>query len=152
ELTFWEQILLSGGAARAVTGIYHSPEARTRLVNQWFVASLGRDASAAEQQAFVGALVGGLSQEQAYGALLATDEYYLHAAAGGPATDTAYIQSLFHQLLHRDPSATELNNFLTTVLPAHGRPGAAASILGSPEYRGNVIRDAYTHLLLRTQP
>jgi lysophospholipase L1-like esterase len=155
ELTSWEIVLLNGGSGPVARAINQSAEARTHLVDTWYATFLGRRPGPNEEQAFVQLLVSGLSEEKVLGAILSSDEYYQHAAqlvGANAATDATYVQALFSQLLERQPGVDEITNFTGTILPAMGRQGVTALILGSPEFRALVVNSFYNSLLQRPAP
>jgi hypothetical protein len=157
ELSFWEQDLLINGQGAAVQGIDHSLEARTRLVDSWYVTFLGRNAAGGEEQGFVQALINGTPEEQVLGSILGSQEYFNRSpqfagVSGNTPTDQTFVQALFQQLLNRAPNGDELNNLAQTVLPQQGRQGVTAYILGSPEFRTDVIGAFYGSILQRSRP
>jgi lysophospholipase L1-like esterase len=148
ELDSWLPALVTSGLQAAVNGIENSAEARTYLVDGFYTAFLGRPAANGEEQSFVTLLENGNSQESVMSAILGSQEFFQHApqvtgVGGGTATKDTFVEALFQLLLHRAPSSDELNQFSNTILSRSGRPGVAEFILGSPEYRTDVIQDFY---------
>jgi hypothetical protein len=87
---------------------------------------------------------------------LGTPEYFNHAplvpgVGGGPATDQTFVKALYLQLLQRPADPGEVN-FWGSQIPALGRTGVALAILGSGEYRGNVVHSDYAALHRLTPP
>jgi Domain of unknown function (DUF4214) len=56
--------------------IYLSPEATTRLVEQFYLQYLGRPADPGGAQAFASSLSGGSSEESVISAMVTSDEFY----------------------------------------------------------------------------
>lgn len=111
EADYWTNVLLEQGSLAVVQGIERSPEARTRLVQQWYVTYLGRAADPTGQQFFVTTLLGGATEEQALALLLASPEYgnrTPQVTGSTSATDEAYVQALYQQLLGRAATGDDL--------------------------------------------
>jgi hypothetical protein len=70
-------------------------------------------------------------------------------AYGVPAhSATAYVQTVYHDVLGRDPSAPELN-YWAHVAGAFGTNAAASGILNSTENQNRMVNDLYVKLLAR---
>jgi uncharacterized protein YkwD len=151
ELPFWLPVLQTAGGLRlAADGIERSAEARTRLVKDWYRTYLGREAVGGEEQSAVNALLRGLREEQVLAAILGSPEYAARAAAltGTAASDTAYVQALYLQVLGRPGSAAEVNGWVGR-LAVLGRAVTAEAFLASAEHRTNQVVGYYRRLLLR---
>jgi uncharacterized protein YkwD len=154
EVAAWEAVMQGpSGPAAVVSGIQHSIEANTRLVDGWYVTYLGRQAVNGEEQGWVVALCQGVSEEQVLAGILGSQEFYRHTARLAPAgtSDQSYIESLYALLLHRTPSAGEMADWLPA-LAAAGRDAVAASFLHSAEFRAGMIAGYYQNVLNRPAP
>jgi hypothetical protein len=155
EINSWEGILGQAGRQVVARGIVFSSEARTRLVQGWYVTYLGRTAvpAAAEVQGWVSLLQSGVSEEVVLSDIIASPEFYNRAqvlvASGAP--DQRYVAALYSVLLHRTPGPNEVAAWMT-VLPSIGYEGAALGFLRSVEYREDTVRAYYSGLLHRTNP
>src|SRR5262249_25420552 len=129
--------------------ISHSPEALTYAVDGFYVKFLDRAAVGGEEAVWVAALEHGATEEQVIATILSSPEFAAHANAliGGANPDANYIQALYQLLLHRTASTAEVNVWLGA-LPK-GRAAEALAILGSQEYRTDVVTDLYGTLLDR---
>jgi hypothetical protein len=73
----WEQQLAMGVPRTSVAlSIYLSPEATTRLVEQFYLQYLGRPADPGGAQAYASSLSGGTSEESVISAMVTSDEFY----------------------------------------------------------------------------
>jgi hypothetical protein len=151
EVASWLGVLRGkGGADAVVTGIEHSPEARTRLVGGWYRDYLGRSSSNGEEQGWVGDLLRGASEEAVLAGILGSEEF-LQRAQGLTSSGTAEqrsIQALYLLLLQRTGSAAEVSGWVPAVTGA-GRAAVALGFLHSPEYRSDVVQVYYADLLHR---
>jgi streptogramin lyase len=155
ERNYWFNVENQSGQAAVANGIQRSDEAHVRLVAGWYQSYLSRPADAAGLQFFVMLLRTG-TEEQALADLLASTEYYNHALsvsgeAGGAASDRTFVQALFQQLLGHaaDPRAPA---YWESQVAADGRAAAALQLMGTDEYRTDVIVAAYHTLLHRALP
>lgn len=154
ELAPWTAVMAGpAGPAGVVTAIEQSPEARTRLVKDWYLTYLGRPALNGEEQGWVRAMLQGATEEQVVAGILGSQEFF-NRASSLDATGTAderYVQALYALLLHRTAGTSEVNGW-QRVLPFAGRSGVAFAFLRSAEYRTNAVEAYYTDLLHRTSP
>jgi subtilisin-like proprotein convertase family protein len=157
EWNMWVPFLSSpDGRAQIANGIERSAEARTRVVKGWYELYLGRVAQGGEEQFWVQRLVGGQTEEQVLATIFSSTEFYLRApqvagVGGGPATDTTLIRAFYSLLLGRQPAASELSFWLSTMAQV-GRAQVAFLIQTSIEYRSLVVRGYYTSVLGRRVP
>jgi hypothetical protein len=133
-------------AATVADAIARSPEALGVDVDGLYQRFLGRAADPAGRSGFVAYLQAGGTLEGASQAMLASPEYQSHFSS-----DSAFVQSLYQNVLQRTGSAAEVGGWLAA-LPQMGRAGVAKGFLYSPEFRGLEVSDDYTQLLDRTQP
>jgi hypothetical protein len=128
--------------------VQQSTEAFTRLVQELYTVFLGRSARPGEEQGWVGALLGGQTEEQLLSAFLATPEFYGRASmltAKGTA-DEKFISGLYRMLLQRAPNETELSSWLNG-LSSLGHRGVVSYIVSSQEYRALRVADFYRDIL-----
>jgi hypothetical protein len=121
-----------------------SPERRSDLVTADYVKYLGRTPSAGEVAGWVAALQQGETPEQVVNAFVSSPEYF--QKQGG--TNSGWLNQLYQDLLGRaaDPGS---QGFLTQLNAGVGRPLIAAALLGSTEYRTDLITQVYTTSLQR---
>jgi glucose/arabinose dehydrogenase len=130
----------------AAQAVLDSDEARDRLVADAYTRFLGRTATAQERAGWVAALQGGATVEQVYAAVVSSEEYFNRQ--GG--TNTAWLDRVYLDLLGRQRGANEtrfldaLNNGSLT------RTQVATIVLGSLEYRRDLIASYYEGLLGRS--
>jgi hypothetical protein len=150
ELNSWVAQLPTLGQAVVANDIIHSQEALTNLVDSYYLKYLSRPADTAGQAAWVSVLEHGGTAEQVAIGLLSSPEYYNRATAlsNSPDPDANFVESLYEQLLGRPGGATEIEGWLTQ-LPALGRNGVVADIIGSAEYRTDEVLGLYVTLLHR---
>ena len=151
EVSSWLPALQNpGGAAVLAAAFEHSREARTNLVQSWYIAYLGRKPQGGEEQGWVQALVNGISEEDGLAGILGSPEFYRRSAllAASGTADQRYIQSLYTLLLGRTASAAEINSWVQAI-PSIGRGSIADAFLHSAEYRADAVRSYYFSLLHR---
>jgi hypothetical protein len=143
----WVTALFRGTSqATVANAIARSGEALGVDVDGLYQRFLSRAADAAGRAAFVGYLQKGGTLEGVSQIMLASQEYQSLFP-----TPSAFIQSLYQNLLHRTGSTAEVNAWLA-ILPQLGRAGVARDFLSSAEFRAWEVEDDYAHLLHRTQP
>jgi hypothetical protein len=155
DVGYWSGIFAQRGQGAVARGIEFSPEARTRLVQGWYVTFLGRAAAppASEVQWWVNLLLAGNSEERVLSYILSTAEFYYRAQTlvSSGTSDERFVGALYRLLLNRTPGQSEVTSWVR-LLPSVGRQGAALGFLKSTEYRGIMVRAYYSGLLHRSQP
>jgi hypothetical protein len=126
-----------------VDDVVRSQEALGIQVEQLYQQFLGRDASAAEQAAWVTQIQHGQTLESVTAQILISAEYRSLFV-----DDSAFVRSLYRGLLHRDGSAAEIASWVAD-LPTIGRAGVVQGFLTSQEFRAVQINDDYANLLHR---
>ncbi|HLJ94600.1 MAG TPA: hypothetical protein VKU02_15545 [Gemmataceae bacterium] len=156
ELNGWVGVIVSSGIGPVVNGIEHSTEARTHLLDSWYIHYLGRTTAptTSEIQGYLNALQAGASEEQILASILSSAEFFNYAnnrliTSGAP--NERFVSALYLLLLNRTPSAGEIQGWIAQ-FPTLGQLGIANTFLSSAEYRGDVIRGYYTTLLHRSTP
>jgi hypothetical protein len=150
EVQEWLNVMQALGPAAVIRGIEESPEARTHLVQGWYLHFLGRAAGNGEEQGFVKLMLLGETEEQVLADILASPEFYARAqtliSSGTP--DERWVQALYQVLLGRTASSTEVNGWITA-LATESRTTVALAFVESEEFRIDTITAFYITLLRR---
>jgi hypothetical protein len=133
------------GAGMTVTQLaqtfYSSPEYDTRIVNAYYEEFLGRAADPAGLSGWVGLMQAGATEAQVATALISSSEYsLLHSS------NTAFVQSLYQNLLGRTPSAADLNTAVNS-LATQSRASLANFFVNAPESITRAIDSLYVSIL-----
>jgi hypothetical protein len=143
----WVARLNSGLSRSAVANaVIRSPEGLGILVNSVYRKYLNRDADPGGKASYVAYLQRGGSLEGVLINILGSQEYRDHFSS-----NTAYVQSLFNNLLGRLGSTGDIAAYVAQ-LSSSGAPSVVNAFVKSPEYRGIVIRSYYSLLLNRPNP
>jgi subtilisin-like proprotein convertase family protein len=156
EWNIWVPFLQqTNGRAIIASAIETSLEARDFLVKGWYQTYLGRTAMNGEELGWANLMVNGMAPEQVLSFILASPEYFAHAATlpgiGGAPSDGTFVTALYMQILNRVPIPAEVNNWVA-LIPQIGLQGVAFHFLVSPEYRTDVVESYYSTILRRTIP
>jgi uncharacterized protein YkwD len=154
EIAAWENVLQGfGGVSAVARGIATSAEARTRLVDSWYVAYLGRPAQGGEEQGWVTQLMQGATEEQVQSAILGSPEFYYRANVleNSSKAGNSYVAALYSILLHRGAAALEIDGWSASLTSAN-RSLVALGFLESNEYRSDVVMGFYSTFLHRNSP
>jgi hypothetical protein len=145
-LGFWTG-LLSGGVTRGQVALdlEASLEYRADVLNSLYASLLGRGPSPSELNGGIGALSSGETDEQLEAALLGSPGYL--ASSGG--TNLGFVRGLYCKLLGRMPSMPETGGWLAALGSGVTRTHVAETLLGSPEYRGDLANEWYLRFLRR---
>jgi hypothetical protein len=124
--------------------VKESTESLTALVRGLYRLLLGRAPANGEEQGWVGALLGGQTEEQVLEAFLSTSEFDQRASSlfdsGSP--DERYVRALHSVLLGRPATEEEVTAWLAA-LPELGRDGVAACLVRSNEFRALQVQEFY---------
>jgi uncharacterized protein YkwD len=154
EVAGWESILQGwGGPAAVAGGIDRSAEARTHLVDGWYLAYLGRPAQGGEEQGWVNDLLQGAPEDQVQSAILGSAEFFNRTSLlenRGSGNDR-YIAALYAVVLDRGATSNEISGWAATLTPTN-RSIVAEGFLQSSEYRADVVNSYYANLLHRSAP
>jgi hypothetical protein len=145
ELSSWVNALPALATSGVAAAIIRSAEADARLIDALYLKILGRAADPGGEMGWVNMLQQGATEEQVANGLLTSAEFAARSPtlANAPATPNVdYIEALYNVLLGRTGSAGEIDGWLN-MLPALGRSGVAGAILGSAEFRADVIGSLY---------
>ena len=114
--TYWLRQLAGGASMYDVAlGFVNSQEHESLVVQSYYQQFLGRTGSTTEVAYWVNAIHQGSSDAQVLAGFLSSQAYYSRVGN----TDKAWVDSLYHQLLKRDPNSTEESYWLH-VLAADG--------------------------------
>jgi hypothetical protein len=152
ELNSWAIQLPLLGQAGVASGINHTQEAYTRVVNGWFQQFLGTAPTAQQLTQYTSEMAGGATQEQVLSEILATPQFInLVSPPSTTNPSTAYVDALFSDLLGMPatqvPPAT-LKQALG-VLAKSGHQALAHAFLTSDRYRILQVTADYQRLLHR---
>jgi uncharacterized protein YkwD len=151
EINNWLGYLQSGGTPSSLAGFFeHSPEIQGRLVTRWYAAYLGRQPAPFELQGWIIGMQQGMTEAQAQTLILGSDECFRHLGSLSPTgiSNTSYVNSLYSLLLDRAPSTGEFLAW-SAALAAIPRSAMAQAVIGSLEYRSDVIAVYYNTILHR---
>ena len=149
EINSWTAAIPAIGTAGVANVIAGSGEALTRQVDKFYHQFLNRDPDQAGEAAWVSALLKGATLNQVMAGFVSAPEYLDRAEAFGPEPNSAFVQSIYVNLLGRTGSFSELSMWIS-VLNSQGRQAVALGILGSTEYSRIAVRQLYSTLLHRT--
>jgi hypothetical protein len=112
EVDAWVQNLNAGEApSRVAYGFAASAEREAQRVTADYQTFLGRDPSANEISAWVAAFSSGVSNESIMGGFAGSPEYFQNPNKGNDDR-TQWVQSAYQDILHRAPTADEVNALL----------------------------------------
>jgi hypothetical protein len=140
-------LALEAGASRSAVAnaIAHSAEALGITVDGLYQRFLSRNADPAGRAALVSYLQNGGNLGGAIQVLIASLEYQSRFSS-----DSAFVQSLYQNLLYRTGGAAEVANHVQALHNGATRAVLVNSFLNSTEYRAQVVARDYTRFLGRT--
>ncbi len=127
---------------QVANGVLAGNEYRTSLVQGYYASYLGRAATAAELNSWLGKYPG---QEAVQTSILASSEFF--ADAGN--TNSGFIQAVYQDVLNRSPSSSELATWLADLAAGTTRSQVASMVVTGNEARSLVITYFYQSLLRR---
>ena len=138
---------LSAGTTRtAVAGeLLTSTEYRRDLIASFYQEYLGRSADAGGFATFLSLFAQGGSAEDVQAAIVGSTEYLNHS--GGSAA--GFLSDLYLEILNRPADAAGMATFTGQLSTGTTRRTVAAEILGSTEYRSDLIDSYYQSYLGR---
>jgi hypothetical protein len=139
--------LLGNGATRTQVAqlLLGSSEYRSDLAGSIYQSYLRRAASSPENLAGVSAL--GAGTDEAFRAsVLGSDEYFQKCAHGD---NQSFVTHLYQDLLGRPADSAGMNTFLNLLGNGTPRSQVAQLLLGSGEYRSDLVRFDYQFFLRR---
>jgi hypothetical protein len=111
-LTYWAGVLVQGGSAFSVAlGFAASAEREGQRIAGDYQIFLGRQLDANGQAFWVQQFLGGARNEDVVAGFVGSQEYYQNQNKG-QSNRTAWIDSAFQDIYHRDPTSTELAMWL----------------------------------------
>jgi hypothetical protein len=136
ELTLYaNQLALGSTASDVATELLTTTEYRDDLVGGYIERFLGRTASPGDISFFSGLLGSGATDEEVIADIVGSAEYFNDA--GG--TDTGFVDAAYQSLLGRLPSSSELNSWVTQMGGGTTATEVAGDLLGTAEYRGDLV-------------
>ncbi len=144
----WLVTVLDQGQPTGIvaSALVYSNEYAANTVRAAYQQYLGRDAEPAAVGVWVNALHSGTTDEQLAAALVASDEFYLHA--GG--NNAAWVQAAYQAVLGRAASNPDIGWGLYQLNLGVSRFSLATSIATSMEREQHAVRDDFTHYLHTT--
>ncbi len=135
----------TGSRLALVTDFANSDEWVTVLITHYYQSTLRRDPEPAGLQNWIGAIAAGMTPADVAANFYGSREYFLRSGA----TAEAWVTDLYQEILHRDPDASGLANWIAQA--EHGRtlPSIAADFYGSMESRSTRVTALYQTLLGR---
>jgi hypothetical protein len=148
QLGSWLAALHSGESLVAVaTGFTSSAEASADVVSSLYHQLLNRAPDSAGLNYFVSVLQNTGHSAAVIEGIASSAEFY--ALQGG--TNTSWIQGLYHDLLGRYASTTEVNVWLNQLQLGQSQAQVIANFLGTTEYQTDYITN-YFNLYLQRSP
>ena len=144
----WAAALPSLGQSAVANGIARSFESLKRIVDGLYVRFLRRTADSGGEAGFIGFLQQGGTEEQTMSAMLGSPEYLNRVRNTFGDIDSAFIQSLYNNVLSRNASAVEVQSWVSA-LPSLGRSTVINAFVGSQEFRANTVNQFFMRLLHR---
>ncbi len=136
--------LLNAGVSRitVVNGLWTSAEHRALQVRSYYTQFLGRAADSVGLAFYTNAFLAGAKEETVMTYFLTSGEYQV---ANPPVN--SYITGLFNDLLGRNPSTAELNNWRGVMYSGVSRANVVQAFLFSNEYLNRTINGFYNSYL-----
>jgi uncharacterized protein (DUF2141 family) len=144
-LTHWLDMLLAGMTREQVaTAIWQSPEHRSIEVDQFYTTFLGRSADPAGQAYWVNVFLDGASEVDVIRDFVTSPEYQ-----ATHASDQAFVNGLYTQILGRLPDAAGQATWLQALQSGGSRAAVAQAFLTSAEVDQRVVDEYYQLFLNR---
>jgi hypothetical protein len=141
----WLQLLLAGVSREQVAmAIWQSPEHRGVEVDQFYTNILGRSADPVGRTLWVNAFLEGASEVEVLRGFLTSAEYQ-----ATHASDLAFVNGLYTQVLGRLPDATGQATWLQALRSGQSRAAVAQAFLTSAEVNQRVVDEYYLLFLNR---
>jgi hypothetical protein len=144
-LASWLAALNSGTSIGQIANTFlHSPERLTDEVNSYYQTFLGRAGDPGGIQNWVSAMEAGMTEQQVVNAFLNAPEFsQVHAS------NTAFIQALYGDMLGRTASAAEVASWNTTLTTGTTRSSVILDIADSAEAQKRAVDSYYVAFLAR---
>jgi hypothetical protein len=112
-LSYWTGVLNKGGSAFSVAlGFAASAEREGQRIGGDYQIFLGRQLDAGGQAYWVNQFLNGARNEDVVAGFVGSLEYYQNPNKG-QSNRTAWIDSAFQDIYHRDPTSSELASWLS---------------------------------------
>jgi hypothetical protein len=148
-LSYYLNYLSTGGTDSGVAqAIDTSTEYQQRLVNTYYEQFLHRAADSAGLSYGVNFLGSGGTDEQYISTLVGSTEYFINR---GQNSNSGFLQALFYDLLHRAVDPTSQSFYLGRMSGGTPASTIATEVLGSAEYRTDLVR-AWIQRFLHREP
>jgi hypothetical protein len=135
--------LKNGGSLKQLaTDLINSPEYETGVIASYYKEFLGRTGSSAEVAAWVTVMQGGVSEEQVESRFMLSTEY----AALHP-TSTAFVQSLYGNILGRAGSTAEVAAWVSALSTSASESDAISAFQRSSEATNRGLLGLYWSIL-----
>lgn len=146
EVLFWTGELARGRSRGDVAlGFINSVERRSREIDNFYRAYLGRGVDASGLQFWLQVWAANNGPEPVQAGLLGSMEYFINRGNG---TNAGFVQALYNDVLGRSPVSSEVAYWVNT-LATRSRAEVAMGFLVSDEYRLKVISNMYLTFLRR---
>ena len=122
-----------------------SPDNLRRTVSSYYQQFLGRDPAPADLNFWLNQLVINPNYDPVRSGILGSTEYF--STNGG--NNTAFVQSLYQDLLNRPADPAGLSNFVNLLQGGTPRQQVADTILNTTESHQRIVRDYYQQFLRR---
>lgn len=146
EILFWTGELARGRSRGDVAlGFINSVERRSREINNFYLAYLGRGVDPSGLQFWLQVWAANNGPEPVQAGLLGSMEYFINRGGG---TNPGFVQALYNDVLGRSAGPAEVAFWVNT-LATRSRAEVAMGFLVSDEYRLKVISNMYLTYLRR---
>jgi hypothetical protein len=151
ELDYWVGQLPTLGQSGVANDVARSTEALNRVVNQIYLAFLGRAADSVGLSYWESLLQNGYTEEYVMSQILGSTEFQARANVqmgypglqlGTYQSNYDFVAALYQDVLERSASATEIQGWFNT-LPSLGYSGVAYYFVTSTEFRNDGVRTSY---------
>jgi autotransporter-associated beta strand protein len=148
-LASWASALDQGLITRTqlVFALESSTEYRSNVVDALYVHYLHRHADPGGLSAYVNAMAHGFTDEQIAASLAGSDEYFINR---GGSTADGFITALYLDALNRQPDPQGRQAFEQALSFHVSRLQVATSVLGSFEYKSDLVFGYYSSFLHRS--
>ena len=143
ELDGWANQIPSYGLQAIANAISYSPEALDRVVNQMYLAFLGRPADSGSESYWVSQLQSGHTEEWVMSRILSSSEFY----ADWGSNNTGFVEGLYADVLKRSADPGGLSYWVNQLNSGVSRATIAYDLLfarpSSTEFRTDAVLALY---------
>jgi hypothetical protein len=145
-VAFFLELLAAGTSHHDVAAtLLSSGEYRVRVVVAGYQEVLGRPADPAGLALFTWVFAHGASDQQFVAQLVGSNEFF----AASSSTATGFVEHAYQMILGRPADGAGLAAFVALLSGGASRAQVAAELLGSTEYRSDVVSFCFQSLLGR---